>query len=76
MMHAMLVGVIRSKLRDVGILDMVVVTEARGLRTTDVTRPGDCVVLDFFAEGKLLVIDDVITTVYRNIVLRKVASIP
>jgi hypothetical protein len=75
MMHAGLAGVIRSILKDVGIPDMVVVTEARGPRTTYATRPGDVVVLDFFVEGKYLVFDVVVTTVYRNTILQRVASI-
>ena len=39
-------------------------------------RPGDLVVLDFAAGGRHLVIDGVVTTVYRNSVLSKVATIP
>jgi hypothetical protein len=34
------------------------------------------VALDFFAEGRHLVIDAVVKTVYRNTILQKVASIP
>ena len=52
------------------------VLEARGLRGTDRSRHGDIVALDFFADGRHLVIDAVMTTVYRNIVLEKVATIP
>jgi hypothetical protein len=63
MMHARLVRAIRSVLRDVRIPDIVVLIEARGLRIADATRPGDVVVLDFFAEGKHLVLDVVVTTV-------------
>ena len=49
---------------------MAVIIEARRLRTTDETRPGDVVVLDFFAKGEHpVVIDTVVTTVYRNTVL-------
>jgi len=71
-MHAGLVGVLRSMLMDFGILDMDVVT---GLRSADASRPGDVVVLDFFAEGRHLVIDAVVTTVYRNTAIQRVASI-
>ncbi len=53
-----------------------VVTEARGLRAADRSRPGDVVALDFFADGRHLVIDAVMTTVYRNTVLEKVATVP
>jgi len=76
MMHAGLVGVLTSILKDVGILDIAVVTEARGLREADAFRAGDVVVQDFFAEGRHLVVDVVVTTVYRNTILQGVASIP
>ncbi len=46
MMHAGMVGVLRSILWDVGIPDMVVVIEARGLRCADATMPGDVSDLD------------------------------
>jgi len=69
MMHAGLVGMIRSIFKDVGIPDMAVVTEGKGLQIADATRIGDVVVLDFFAEGKHLVIDVVVTTVYLNSIL-------
>ena len=49
--------------------------EARGLRAADRSRPGDVVALDFSADGCHLVIDDVVTTVYRNTVLEKVATV-
>jgi hypothetical protein len=42
---------------------MAVVTEARGLRAADASRPGDVVVLDHFAEGRHLVINAVVTIV-------------
>ena len=48
----------------------------RGLRTADATRHGDLVVLDFFAEGKHIVIDAVVTTVFINTTLYRVATIP
>ena len=32
--------------------------------------------MDFFADGKHLVIDAVMTTVYKNIVMEKVATVP
>jgi hypothetical protein len=74
--HAGLVGVIKTILRETGIPDAAVVTEARGLRAADRSRPGDVVALDFFAEGRHLVIDAVMTTVYRNTILEKVATVP
>ena len=65
-MHSGLVQVIKSIIKDVGIPDIAVVTEARGLRSSDASRPGDVVVLDFFRDGQHLVLDAVVTTVYRN----------
>jgi hypothetical protein len=76
LMHGGLVGVIRSVLKDVGISDSAIVTEARGLRSADATRHGDVVVLDFFVEGRHLAIDAVVTTVYRNNAFPHVATVP
>ena len=74
--HAGLVGVIKSILREAGVPDAAIVTEARGLRAADSSRPGDVVALDFFADGRHLVIDAVMTIVYRNATLEKVATVP
>ncbi len=68
MMHSGLVGIHVSTLKEVEIPEMAIVIEARGLRTANASRPGDVVVLDFFAEGRHLVVDAVVTTVYRNTV--------
>jgi len=76
MMHAGMVSVIVSILKDGGVPDMAIVTEARGLRDADATRPVDVVVLDFFADGRHLVIDVVVTTIYRHTILRHITSIP
>ena len=62
--HSGLVGVIRTILRDAGVPYASVVLEAKGLRETDRSRPGDVVALDLFADGRHLVIDAVLTTVY------------
>ncbi len=43
-MHSDVVGVLPSLLKDVGIPYMVVVTEARGLRSADASRSDDVVV--------------------------------
>ncbi len=74
--HAGLVGVIKNILREIGVPEASIVTEARGLRATDRSRPGDVVALNFFADGRHLVIDAVMTTVYRNTMLERVATIP
>jgi hypothetical protein len=74
--HVGLVGVIKLILREAGVPDASVVTEARGLRAVDRSRPGDVVAIDFFADGRHLVIDTVMTTVYMNTMLERVATIP
>ena len=76
LLHADLIGILLFIPKDVGVPDMAVVTEARGLRSADATSHGDVVVLDFFVEGRHLVIDVVVTTVYRNTILRHATSIP
>jgi hypothetical protein len=55
---------------------MALVKEARGLMAADATRPGDVVVLDLFAEGRHLVMDAVVTTLYRNFILKNTYAIP
>jgi len=74
--HACLIGVIKVILKEAGVPDSSVVLEARGLRAGYRSRPGDVVAMDFFADGRHLVIDAVMTTVYMNTVLEKVATIP
>ena len=63
-------------LKEAGVPEASIVLEARGLRAGDRSRPGDVVALDFFADGRHLVVDAVMTTVYRNTVLKKVATVP
>jgi hypothetical protein len=62
-------------LRDAGVPDASVVLEARGLRATNRSRPGDVVALDFFADGRHLFIDAVLTTVYMNTFMEKVVTV-
>ena len=40
------------------------------------TRPGDIVILDFYAPGRHLLLDGVVTTVYRNTRQRETCEIP
>jgi hypothetical protein len=75
-MHSWLAQVLKSIIKDVGIPDIDVVTEARGLRSFDASRHGDVVVLDFFRDGHHLVIDALVTTVYRNTMLQQVSTVP
>ena len=65
LLHTGLVGVIKNIMKEAGFPDASVVLEASGLRATDSSRHGDVVALDFFAEGRHLVIDAMMTTVYR-----------
>ena len=76
MMHAGLVNVLVSIVKDVGVPGMTIVIEARGLRVADASRPGDMVVLDFLAEGRHLVADVVATVVYRNTIMKHATSVP
>ena len=76
MMHAGLVSVLVSILKDVGVPNMALITEARGLRAFDASGHGDVVVLDFFAEGRHLVVDAIVTIVYRNTILKHAALVP
>jgi hypothetical protein len=59
-----------------GVPKASIVEEAMGTRPEDRTRPSDLVILDFAEEERHLIIDEVVTTVYRNSVLPKVAAIP
>ena len=76
MMHAWLVGVLVSVLKDEGVPTMTVVTKAKGHRATDASKHEDVDVLDFFAEGHRLVVDVVVTIVYRNAIFKHEALVP
>jgi hypothetical protein len=76
MLHSRLVGVLASILRDMGVPDIAVVKEARGLRTADASGPRDVVVLGLFAEGRRLAVDALVNIVYRNIILKSASNIP
>ena len=75
-MHHGLIKTLRGIVEEAGVPKASIVEEARGMRPDDNTRPGDLVVLDFAEGGRHLVIDGVVTTVYKNSVLSKVATIP
>jgi hypothetical protein len=51
MMHAGLVEVLISILKDLSVLEMVAITKGRGLTASPASRPSDVVVLDLFVEG-------------------------
>jgi hypothetical protein len=69
LLHVCLMHVIRMILKDDDVPNVPLVVEARGPRSLDSSRPGNVVALDFFADGRHLVIDEVMTNVYRNTVL-------
>ena len=75
-MHHGLIKTLRGILEESGIPKAAIVEEARGLGHDDCTRPWDLVVLDFVEGRRHLIIDGVITTVYRNTILNKVSAIP
>ncbi len=75
-MHYGLIKTMRRIVGESGVPKESIVEEARGLRPDDRSRLGDLVVLDFAEGGRHLVFDGVITTVYRNTILSKVAAIP
>jgi len=63
-MHVGLISTFQNVLIEAGVPTSATVAEARGLRRReDMTRPCDIVVLDYYAHGHHLVLDDVITTV-------------
>jgi hypothetical protein len=76
LLHAGLANVINIILKDAGVLEATIVMEAKGLRAIDTSIPGDVVALDFFANGRCLVIDAVVTSIYTNRMLHQVANIP
>jgi hypothetical protein len=76
MMHHGLIKTLKNIVEESGVPKAAIVEEARGLRQDNKTRPGDLVVLDFAEGGRHLIIDGVVTTVYKNTVLQKVATIP
>jgi hypothetical protein len=75
MMYAGLVGALVSIFKDVRVPCMDVVTKARGFRAAEASRPRDVVVLDFFAEGRHLVVDAVLTTLYRDVILKNTSAV-
>ena len=66
---------LRGIVEDSGVPKASIIEEAKGLRQDDRSRPGDLVVLDFAYGGRHLIIDGVVTTVYMNTILTKVAPI-
>ena len=75
-MHSGLVMVLLNVLLEAGVPRSTILFEMRGLRSTDRTRPGDVVALNFFGLDRHLVIDAVVSTVYRNCILQEASTVP
>jgi hypothetical protein len=75
-MHHGLIKTLRGIVEAAGVPKASIVEEARGLRPRDATRPGGIVVLDFAEGGRPLIMDGVVTIVYRNNIISKVAAVP
>jgi hypothetical protein len=75
-MHHGLIKTLRGIVEEAGIPKASIIEKAGGNRLDECTRPGDLVVLDFAEGGRHLVIDGVVSGVYRNSVLSKVVAIP
>jgi len=75
-MHHGLIKTLRTIVEESGVPKAAIVEEAREMRQDDRTRPGDVVVMDFVEGGRHLIIDGVVTILYRNTVLQKVETIP
>jgi hypothetical protein len=74
-MHARLVQSIRAILKKEGVSDASLIVDARGISESYTSRPEDIVALEISAEEKRLVIDAVVTSVYRNSVLSRSSCI-
>ena len=76
-MHGGLISTLQKVLHEAGVPTSATLTEARRLRgRMDKTRPGDIVALEFYAHGRHLLMDGVVTTVYRNTRLRETTGDP
>ena len=76
MMHHGLIKTLRGIAEEYGVPKASIVEEARGMRQDGRTRPGDLVVMDFAKRGRHLIINEVVTTVYKNTILTKAVAIP
>eukprot|EP00873_Tetraselmis_striata_P009583 jgi/Tetstr1/429847/TSEL_019714.t1 len=74
--HARIATTMVSILHEAGAPRDSVLTEVRGLRSADATRPGDVVQLDYMGPGVHLVLDAAVTGVFRNSIAAQVAVQP
>jgi hypothetical protein len=63
-------------LRRNGVPKVAIVKEAKALRTKGAFRLGDWVIMDFITASKLLIIDGVVSVVYRSSILSGDATMP
>ncbi len=77
-MHSGLISPPQKALHEAGVpITSATLTEARGLRGGEVKlRPRDIVVLDYHAPGRHLLLDVVVTTIYKNTRQRETRKIP
>eukprot|EP00873_Tetraselmis_striata_P013200 jgi/Tetstr1/433464/TSEL_022736.t1 len=74
--HARIATTKVSILQEAGGPRYSVLTEVRGLRSADATRPGDVVQLDYMGPGVHLVLDADVTCIFRNSIAAQVAVQP
>ena len=74
-MHHGLIKPLRVNVEETCVPKAAIVEEARGLRAGDATRPSDLVVLDFTTLGRHLIMDGVVTLVYKTSILARVAAV-
>eukprot|EP00873_Tetraselmis_striata_P036234 jgi/Tetstr1/456498/TSEL_043221.t1 len=74
--HARIATTMVSILQEAGAPRDSALTEVRGLRSADATRPGDVVQLDYMGPGVHLVLDAAVTGVFRNSIAAQVAVQP
>ena len=72
-----LISTLQKVMQEAGLPTSATLAEARGLRgREDMTRPVDIVVLDYYAPGRHLMPDGVVTTAYMNTTQRETGEIP
>eukprot|EP00873_Tetraselmis_striata_P042122 jgi/Tetstr1/462386/TSEL_007392.t1 len=74
--HVRIATTMVSIMQEAGAPRDSVLTEVRGLRSADATRPGDVVQLDYMGPGVHLVLDAAVTCVFRNSIAAQVAVQP
>ena len=76
LMHHGRIKTLRGIVEESEVPKGVILEESRGVRHGDATSPRDLAVLDFATEGKHLIIDGSVTSLYRNCIISRVAAAP